>query len=73
VRSAKQECLERFVAFGEGNLRLLVSEYADYYNRQRPHQAVGNKPLSGAPPGGSGEVVCEERLGGLLRHYRRAA
>src|SRR5262245_60364808 len=40
---------------------------------------VGNVPRSGAgppqPEGGVrlGEVVCEERLGGLLKHYRRAA
>jgi hypothetical protein len=38
----------------------------------------GNVPLRVAvPPADSGEplgeVVCEESLGGLLKHYRRAA
>jgi hypothetical protein len=39
---------------------------------------VGNRPPGGGDPAApapvwAGEVVCEERLGGLLRHYRRAA
>ncbi len=64
--------------FGEKHLRHIVAEYADHYNRERPHQALGNRPLGdpvdpAAPPSPAGEVVCDERLGGLLRHYRRAA
>jgi hypothetical protein len=61
------------VVFGGRHLRYVVGTYADYYNRQRPHQALGDLPLSGEPPQVAGAVVCEERLGGLLRHYRRAA
>jgi putative transposase len=48
-----------------------------------PHQARGNVPLpaaqaddAGEPcilPFPSGEVKCRERLGGLLKHYYRAA
>jgi hypothetical protein len=63
--------------FGEDHLRYLVSEYTTYHNRFRPHQALGNRPLSGEPPpavtGPVSAVVCEERLGGLLLHYRRQA
>jgi hypothetical protein len=45
----------------------------------RPRQGVGNPPLGkceGPAPArrlASKDVVCEERLGGLLRHYRGAA
>jgi putative transposase len=78
VLSIKQECLNHFIVFGEKHLRYLVSEYVAHYNRERPHQGKDNRPLSQAAeptvvPLPVGEVVCEERLGGLLRHYRRAS
>jgi putative transposase len=76
--SFKPECLDHFVVFGQEHLRHIVSEYAAHYNAERPHQARDNRPPSGGRPTGDapcpvGAVVCEERLGGLLRHYRRAA
>jgi putative transposase len=75
VQSVKQECLDHFVVFGEAHLRHLVTQYADYYNRPRPYQALGNRPPDDEPAAvaAAGAVVCAERLGGLLRHYQRRA
>src|SRR5205085_12303926 len=78
VGSIRREALDHFVVFGEAHLRHIVSEYVHCYNTVRPHQGVGNVPLSGerAPeesPVTVGEIVCESRLGGLLKHYRRAS
>ncbi len=80
VLSIKSECLDHFIAFGEDHLRYLCDQYLTYYNRERPHQGLDNQPLpeaSGEAPATlafpTGEVVCEERLGGLLKHYHRAA
>ncbi len=79
VLSIKSECLSRFVFFGERHLRHVVGEYLAHYNAERPHQGIDNVPIGAqAPPEpvavlGPGDVVCEERLGGLLKHYRRAA
>ncbi len=79
VQTLQQECLDHFALFGQRHLDYVVSEFVDYYSTKRPHQAVGNRPLtpSGSPSDraspNAGEVVCEERLGGLLRHYYRAA
>jgi putative transposase len=74
VQTVRHECLDRFVVFGEDHLRHLVGEFAAYYNRARPQQALGNVPLSKCEPSAAGGVVvCEERLGGLLRHYTRQA
>jgi putative transposase len=77
VQSIRQEGLDHFVVFGQAHLPHLIAEYVDYYHRQRPHQAVGNRTLMGAhPPVGhcpADEIVCEERLGGLLKHYHRRA
>jgi putative transposase len=75
VQSVQVECLDHFVVLGEDHLRYLVREYVDYFNTERPHQAMDNCTLAGpaerAPC--EGEVLCRERLGGLLRHYYRKA
>jgi len=58
--------------------RHLVTACAAYANRESPHQAWGNQPpATVGPPGDhpapAGAVVCDEPLGGLVKHYRRAA
>ncbi|GJM22514.1 MAG: hypothetical protein DHS20C15_24290 [Planctomycetota bacterium] len=75
VRSIKAECLGRMVFFGTSSLRRAVAEYAAHYNRERPHQGIGNVRIQQGPRLASpaGGVRCDERLGGLLKHYRRAA
>jgi putative transposase len=81
LQSLRRECLDHFVICGVRHLIHLLREYVDgYYNTERPHQAKGNVPLKEADrdepsvvPFPSGEVKCHERLGGLLRHYYRAA
>ncbi len=79
VLSIKSECLDHFVVFGQKHLQYLIDQYLQYYNRERPHQGVGNRPLTEASaepatlPLPQGEVVCDERLGGLLKHYHRQA
>jgi len=73
VQSFKFECLNHFVVFGESHLRYIIREYLTYYNTLRPHQGVDNNCLveSGEKPSAKGEVLCDERLGGMLRHYYR--
>jgi putative transposase len=76
VLSIKSECLDHFVVVGEKHLRYLIDEYVAHYHIERPHQGKGNVPLTGAEAPASAsvqDIVCDERLGGLLRHYRRAA
>jgi putative transposase len=78
VQSAKGEMLDHFVVFGESHLRYLLGEFQVYFNERRPHQALGNAPPQGGPsppasPLPLEEVCCDERLGGLLKHYYRQA
>jgi len=74
VQTVQHECLDNFVVFGEAHLRYLLDEFIAHYHFERPHQGLGNQLLSGAvPPQAallSGEVECQTRLGGLLKHYR---
>jgi transposase InsO family protein len=75
IQTFQQECLNVFVVCGSEHMDLLVREYVEHYHTERPHQSKGNAPLvettATGPP--EGEVLCRERLGGVLRHYYRAA
>jgi putative transposase len=73
VQPIKQACLDHFVIVSEKQLNYIVREFVRYYHEERPHQSLGNVPLSGQAPASEGEIVCRERLGGLLKHYERAA
>ncbi len=80
IQSIKRECLDHFVVFGEKHLRYLIDHWLAYYHFERPHQGLGNRPLSDANdcpsttlPFPQGEVACCQRLGGLLKHYYRKA
>jgi putative transposase len=78
VQTVQHECLDHFVVFGETHLRYLLDQFLEHYHRERPHQGLGNRVLSGADPPlaayVSGAIECKQRLGGLLKHYcRRAA
>jgi putative transposase len=77
IQSIKHECLRNFIVFGQTHFDFLVAEYTSYYNELRPHQALGNRPLTGEWPDtnepikSGRQVVCHTRLGGMLKHYER--
>jgi putative transposase len=80
IGSLKRECLNHFFCFSLRQLDYIVQTYASYHNKHRPHQGLGNKP-----PGAtqlwlrrwkeinSGEIHCQQWLGGMLKHYYRKA
>jgi hypothetical protein len=66
------------VFFSEAQLRYAIKEYVAHYHFERNHQGVGNKLLKGPKTlsdhrESKDEVVCHERLGGLLKDYSRKA
>ncbi|MBU0618352.1 MAG: integrase core domain-containing protein [Planctomycetes bacterium] len=75
MRSIKAECLERMIFFGERSLRQAIHAFCEHYHHERNHQGLENRLIEpGAEVGRKeGEVICSERLGGMLRYYRRAA
>ena len=72
VRSIKEECLDRMILLGEGHLRRALDEYLAHDHGERNHQGRGNDLIEPARDG-TGEIVCNQRLGGLLKYYLRAA
>ncbi len=77
VRSVKSECLSKLILFGESSLRRALTSFCEHYHAERNHQGKGNQLLFPrselGEPVGRGTVRCDERLGGLLKYYRREA
>jgi putative transposase len=76
IQTLQQECLDHFVIFGCRHMDHLVREFLEHYHTERPHQSLDNQLLARDGPLGqpSGHrVECDVRLGGVLKHYRRAA
>ncbi len=74
--SARRECLDHVVVFGERHLERVLREYCfDYFNCARPHRGIGQLVPIGAATSatGSAEVVAVPVLNGLHHDYRRAA
>jgi putative transposase len=75
VRTIKEECLDRMIFFGEKMLRHAVQNFCAHYHRERNHQGLDNRLIEPEEGVGqtTGQVVCDNRLGGLLKYYRRNA
>ena len=77
VRSVKSECLSKLILFGESSLRRALTNFCEHYHAERNHQGKGNQLLFArsdlGKPFSRGTVRCDERLGGLLKYYRREA
>jgi transposase InsO family protein len=76
VLSMKSECLNHLILFSKRQLTRAVTQYVAHYHEERNHQGLDNALLVDDRPqdsGQQGKVVCNERLGGLLRFYHRRA
>jgi putative transposase len=74
VRTIKGECLSRLIILGQEHLRSAARDFVEHYQRERPHQGLGNELILHAVDNAvAGPVLCRERQGGLLKHYYRAA
>jgi hypothetical protein len=75
VRSLRNDCLDWFIIFTEGQLRNIIDAYIDYYNNYRPHQGlkgIPNVPLDQEYPK-TGVIKQKPLLFGLHNHYYREA
>lgn len=72
VRTVKEECLNHLILCSEEQLRYVLSEFLDYYHTGRIHQGLG-RIIDPIYDNNTGDVICVERLGGLLKSYHRKA
>jgi putative transposase len=82
IQTLQQEVLDYFIVFGSEHMDYIVAEAVEHYHTERPHQAMNNEVLilpvghaeqDETPAPEPEEITCNERLGGLLKHYARAA
>ncbi len=74
VRTIREECLNKFIFCNEAQLRQVLAQFEKHYNTERPHQGIGNETITPwEHTGNTGKIICDERLGGLLKSFRREA
>jgi hypothetical protein len=61
------------IPLDERQLRTVLTEYVDYYNRERPHRTLRLETPQPAARSPSGAVRARPVLGGLHHVYARAA
>ncbi len=76
VESCRRNLLDHVIAENERHLRRLLADYVGYYHDDRPHRGLGKRTPSGRPKVEAAmnrRVISQAQLGGLHRHYGRAA
>jgi putative transposase len=76
VGTLRRECLDHMLILGEWHLREVLAEYAQHYNRHRPHQALQQQPPQRQPSQAvdiTAQIERRQVLDGLITEYRRVA
>ncbi len=73
VHIIRTERLDHLMVINERHLQAVLAEFADYYNRDRPHCSLGLQSPIPAAAQSSGRVISRSVLGGLHHAYARAA
>ena len=76
IRTARAECTDRMLIYGERHLRSVLGQYAGHYNGHRPHQSRQQRPPDQeghASPPLDLPVRRRKVLGGVINEYYQAA
>ncbi len=73
VKSVKYECLNFLILSSVKQLEYALNQYQLYYHHERIHQSLGRIIEPKHKIDDTSEIVCIERLGGLLKSYHRLA
>ena len=69
----RRECLDRLIVVNEAHLRVVLAEFAEYYNRERPHRTLDLQTPEPSDRPRAGPIRARPVLGGLHHVYSRAA
>ena len=70
IGTARAECTDRMLIYGESHLRVVLRAYAGYYNDHRPHQSLQQRPLGHDEPAVvplDAPVLRRKVLGGVIK------
>jgi putative transposase len=75
--SLRRECMDHILIHDDKHLRRVVTEYAAYFNQERPHQGIEQRipnqyDQTRSKPT-SGRIISKAILGGLHHSYSRTA
>jgi putative transposase len=76
IRTARAECTDRMLIYGERHLRSVLGQYAGHYNGHRPHQSRQQRsPDQKAQVSALLNLPIQRRkvLGGVISEYYQAA
>jgi putative transposase len=79
IRSARRECLDHVLVYGERHLVAALGEYVVHYNEYRPHQGRQQLPPAAYTPPppitdlAAARVRRRTILSGLISEYSQAA
>jgi len=77
VRTLRHELLDRTIVWNERQLRALLEEYVEHYNRHRPHRGIQqrapNDDAHVVPIGQDQPIQRHTTCAGLINQYRQAA
>jgi transposase InsO family protein len=74
IRSVRQECLDHLLVLSERHAWQILREHIAFYNRQRPHQGLGQEcpvPITGCAT--LGRIQRRDVVNGLIHDYERVA
>lgn len=76
VRTLRHELLDRTIIWNERQLRALLIDYIDHYNRHRPHRSLDQAAPDTTTVGmidANQPILRRARCGGLINEYHQAA
>jgi transposase InsO family protein len=71
IGSARRECLDHVIEFGEAHLRRIVSLYSSYYNEARTRLSLAKDAPISRPISRFGRIIARPMVGGLHHLYAR--
>ncbi|MGH6933897.1 MAG: integrase core domain-containing protein [Dongiaceae bacterium] len=71
IGSARRECIDHVIVFGETHLRRIMAAYATYYNQARTHLSLDKDAPISRPIERIGRIIAQPMVGGLHHRYAR--